>query len=146
VLEVGGEEDLDDLRATLLNARLPRLEAAWEQRTKIAARYDEAFRDLGQIYAAPPAEGVVHARQAYPIRTRKRAGVRAYLKERGVASALHVPVVTRLSFYGEYFADLELPRATALGDESLLVPVHAALTDKEQRLVIDAVLGPRSKR
>lgn len=140
VVEVGPEEDLDDLRATLLLAQLPRLESWHARRLELARRYDEAFRDHGQIYAPPPAAGSVHARQAYPLRVRRRPAMRQHLKAKGIGNVAHVPAVTRLSYYREYFFDLELPRATAIGDETLMLPLHPRLSDDDQAQVIEAVL------
>lgn len=146
VLEVGAEEDLDDLRAVLLLAQFGRLDAAWERRERIAERYDAVFRDTSQIWSPAPVPGSRHARQAYPLRARRRQPLRQHLKQQGIASGLHVPVVTRLSFYREYYSDLELPLATAFGDETLLLPIHDAMSDDDVERVIEAVLAGARKR
>ena len=143
---VGGNFRLDALQAAVLNVKLPHL-AGWSAaRSRNADRYDEMFAAAGipRERLTPPKRVVPgHVYNQYTIRTDRRDALRAHLAERKIGSEIYYPRPLHLQ---ECFAHLgyapgSLPEAERAADEVLSLPVYPELTEAQQRVVVDAVVG-----
>src|SRR4051812_47816673 len=94
--EVGFNSRLDALQAVVLSAKLPHL-AGWSAgRRKNAKFYDAAFADLDGVatpYIDPANESIYNQ---YTIRVEKRDQLQAFLKEKGIGSAIYYPLPLHL--------------------------------------------------
>jgi dTDP-4-amino-4,6-dideoxygalactose transaminase len=120
--------------------KLRYLEARNQRRRDIAAYYRSRFVAC-DVRAPLEREGEVHVYHQFVIRTAQRDKLRAYLKERGIEAGIHYPVPLHrqpawLRRYGE---PPSLPRAEALAQEILSLPVFPDLTDAEVEQVADGV-------
>jgi UDP-2-acetamido-2-deoxy-ribo-hexuluronate aminotransferase len=135
----------DTLQAAILLAKLPAFFEEIERRRSIGARYSEG---LSGVCGTPAiAEGNTHIYAQYTIRSQNREGLAAYLKDRGIPSAVYYrkclhqqPVFSPLPS-----ARLALPHAEAASAEVISLPFHPYLDESDQDRVISAVIEYASR-
>lgn len=128
----GVNSRLDGLQAAILNVKLKHL-AQWTQaRQRVAARYDELLRGVGDLRTPPVTAGREHVYHLYVIRTEKRDALMKHLKERGVATVLNYPKA--LPFYPAYaylgHQPSDFPNAYANQSRILSLPIYPEMTDE----------------
>jgi dTDP-4-amino-4,6-dideoxygalactose transaminase len=127
---IGLNSRLDELQAAFLRVRLERLAPDNARRAEIAALYDDA---LGR--ASPP--GVHHA---YVVRSPERDGLRAFLLDEGIETAIHYPWA--LSEQAA-FADARRVGALAVSEratrEVVSLPCNPYVRDDEVSRVAEAL-------
>jgi dTDP-4-amino-4,6-dideoxygalactose transaminase len=133
---------LDELQAAVLRVKLRYLEARNQRRRDIAAHYRRRFAAC-DVRVPLEREGEVHVYHQFVIRTKRRDDLGAHLKQRGIETGIHYPVPLHrqpawLRRYGE---PPSLPRAEALAQEILSLPVFPDLTDAEVEQVADGVVA-----
>lgn len=148
---VGGNFRLDALQAAALRVKLRHFAEWQERRRERAAYYDSAFETAGLVggdrIALPAAvykdSGAVchHTWHQYVIRARERDGLQAFLKERGVGSAVYYPLGLHMQ---KCFADLgyragDLPVTEKAAREVLALPMYPELSREQQDLVVSSI-------
>lgn len=146
--EVGFNSRLDALQAAVLRVKLRFLDDWAEARRRNAERYREAFRaaglameEGGPVGLPEELPGRYHVYNQFVIRVQGRDALQAWLKERGIGTAVYYPLPLHRQ---ECFADLgqaggDLPVAQAACDEVLALPVFPELSAAQQEEVVDAV-------
>lgn len=138
---IGGNSRLDALQAAVLSVKLKYLDQWNQRRREIAARYNEAFRDMEQIqvmdvptYARP----VYHI---YPVLVEKRDEVAAKLKEKGIFCGMHYPIANHLqpAYNSLGIKQGALPVTEKICSQQLSLPMFAELTDEEVDTVIKVI-------
>jgi dTDP-4-amino-4,6-dideoxygalactose transaminase len=135
---------LDELHAAILGkAFLPRLEGWTARRAQVAAKYLAGMRNAA-VTPLPAPRGSTSVWHLFPVQVAasKRAAFAQHLKQAGVHTAVHYPriIPDQGALRGVPFEVRgELPRARALADGELSLPIHPFLTDVEVQRVIDAV-------
>ena len=138
VVEVGMNYRLSDLQAALGLSQLGKLERFVDRRREIAATYDEVFAGTAVRPAPRAGAGFRHGYHLYPVRVRNRREVYDALRAAGVAAQVHyVPIHHHPLYQREGVA---LPEADRAYEELLSLPMFPALTDVDQRYVIDELL------
>ncbi len=155
---IGGNFRLDALQAAALRVKLRHFSEWQERRRENAAYYDAAFERSGLtgagLIASPAAvykdSGAVHHHtyHQYVIRAKKRDGLQAFLKEKGIGSAVYYPLGLHMQ---ECFADLgyragDFPITEKASREVLALPMYAELTREQQELVVSGVTEFYGKR
>lgn len=135
----GRHSRMNDLTASIGLVQLAQLSALLARRAEIAARYSEALRELEWL-TIPPAPGSGSTVGWYFYWVQTALGVRdalaRYLRERGVYTTFRYWPLHRTRLY----ADARLfPGADQAADTTLLLPLHASLTDTDVDAVITAV-------
>lgn len=131
---------LDEVQASVLRARLPKLDTNNARRREIAARYDAGLQGAG-VTLPVARNGVSHVYHQYVIRTPGRDRLIAWLRDRGIGTAIHYPVpVHRQPGYAGRLPRVELPVTERLAGEIVSLPIFSSLTDDEAERVIAAVL------
>jgi dTDP-4-amino-4,6-dideoxygalactose transaminase len=148
---IGGNFRLDALQAAALRVKLRHFPEWQDRRRERAAYYGAAFERSGlsrEGRIAPPAavyrdSGAVnhHTWHQYVIRARERDGLQAFLKERGIGSAVYYPLGLHMQ---KCFADLgyragDFPVTEKAAREVLALPMYAELTREQQDLVVAGV-------
>ncbi|HOF83402.1 MAG TPA: DegT/DnrJ/EryC1/StrS family aminotransferase [Candidatus Aminicenantes bacterium] len=149
--EVGGNFRLDALQAAVLRVKLRHLPEWQKKRRALAAAYSRKFAETGlEVEGAvvPPSavyefSGATdyHTFHQYVIRAADRDGLREFLRENGVGTAVFYPLPLHLQ---KCFASLgygpgDLPVAEKASKEVLALPVHAELRTDEQDYVVDKI-------
>jgi dTDP-4-amino-4,6-dideoxygalactose transaminase len=129
--------------------KLPFLDGWSDARRANAALYREMFTAAGLTdWITPPAEPFAgqglrhhHIYHQYVIRTPRRDTLQAYLKERGVGSAIYYPLSLHQQ---ECFAPLgyrqgDLPESERAATEVLALPVYPELTREQIAYVVECI-------
>jgi dTDP-4-amino-4,6-dideoxygalactose transaminase len=139
VLE-GFNARLDGIQASVLSAKLPRLESWNQMRHDAAECYNELLSGLDVVVPRemPYAKHIYHL---YVIRVRERDRVKDELAARGVACGLHYPTPVHMLDAYRY---LQIPRGTypvteQIGAEVLSLPMYPEITTDQQRYVVDSL-------
>ena len=142
VTGVGFNYRIDEPRAALLAARLPRLAADDDARRRLVHRYRELLAGVDGV-SVPYTATEVDASSCYvmPVlvdRPELRDGVRAFmLEERRVQTSILYPAIHEFSAYAG--ADAALPRSEHVARAELTLPLFPDLREHEQDRVVAAL-------
>jgi dTDP-4-amino-4,6-dideoxygalactose transaminase len=123
---------MDGLQAAILNIKIPHLPAWTAARRRVATRYDQLLKNVGDLVTPKVAAGRDHVYHLYVIRTEKRDALRKHLTDTGIATVLNYPKA--LPFYPAY-ASLghvpeDFPVAYANQSRILSIPIYPEMTDE----------------
>jgi dTDP-4-amino-4,6-dideoxygalactose transaminase len=137
--EVGYNSRLDALQAAVLVAKLPHLSHWSAGRRANAAYYDSAFADVPEIQrpVIDPANECIF--NQYTIRTERRDELQAYLKAKGIGSAVYYPLPLHLQPCFAYLGYREgaFPESERASRQVLSLPIFPELTSGQ----LDEVVG-----
>ena len=132
---------MDGLQAAILNVKLPHLPAWIEARRRVAARYDELLREVGDVVTPKVAPDRDHVYHLYVIRTEKRDALRQHLTNAGIVTVLNYPKA--LPFYPAYaylgHAPEDFPIAYANQSRILSVPIYPEMSDETIAYVVERI-------
>jgi dTDP-4-amino-4,6-dideoxygalactose transaminase len=121
---------MDGLQGAILNVKLPHLPAWTEARRRVAARYDELLKCVGDLVTPKVAPGREHVYHLYVIRTDKRDALRKHLTDAGIATVLNYPKA--LPFYPAYaylgHIPQDFPVAYANQSRILSLPIYPEMS------------------
>ena len=138
---VGMNSRLDELQAAILRVKLTALDRWNARRRAIALAYDAGLAGIGLGLPVARA-GAEHVYHQYAVRSADRDGLKARLRERGVASNIHYPVpVHRQSAYRDRLlvGPAGLGQTEQAAAEVLSLPMYPQLGDAAVAEVISAV-------
>jgi dTDP-3-amino-3,4,6-trideoxy-alpha-D-glucose transaminase len=138
---VGTTARLDALQAALLRVKLRRLEDANDARRRLGAALRAGLAGTSLELPGAAAEGCDHVYHLFIARTNRRDELRAFLGERGVATAVHYPfAIHRTGAYaGLGLGPGTLPVAERLTEQVCTLPLFPTMSDEELAQVVDAV-------
>jgi dTDP-4-amino-4,6-dideoxygalactose transaminase len=141
ISEVAGYNSrLDELQAAILWVRLGHLEADNGRRQQLASRYTQhlAGLPLQRPSVRPWASHVFHL---YVIQTDQRDALAAFLREQGVATAVHYPVPVHLQPAYQHlgYAPGSLPVTERAAGRILSLPLYAHMPEEHLEAVVAAV-------
>ncbi|MFQ6037734.1 MAG: DegT/DnrJ/EryC1/StrS family aminotransferase [Candidatus Aminicenantales bacterium] len=155
---IGGNFRLDNLQAAILRVKLRHLDRWIAERQQKASTYDGLFEETGltaeNLVEVPETvyreSGVPHYHtfHQYVIRVRERDGLQAFLKDRGVATAVYYPLALHLQ---KCFSDLgyrkgDFPESEKAMDEVLALPVYPELQQEQQGYIVSSIEAFYRKR
>jgi dTDP-4-amino-4,6-dideoxygalactose transaminase len=122
---LGMNSRLSELQAAFLRVKLPRL-AEWNQRrVKLAARYQEQLRGVGDVTLPHVPSWAAPVWHLFVIRTAPRDALQKHLATEGVGTQIHYPVPPHLSkaYHGAGWKRGDFPLAEKFADEVLSLPI-----------------------
>jgi len=132
---------LDGLQAAILNVKLPHLADWTEARRRVASRYDELLRGVGDIETPKIASDRDHVYHLYVIRTAKRDALKKHLADAGIATVLNYPKA--LPFYPAYaylgHKPADFPVAYANQSRILSLPIFPEMSDDMIGYVVEQI-------
>ncbi|WP_416771734.1 DegT/DnrJ/EryC1/StrS family aminotransferase [Pseudomonas sp. RHF3.3-3] len=139
---VGLNGRLDTLQAAVLLAKLERFDWEVEQRSRVAARYDQLISSACPAVVTPyilPQTSSVYAQ--YTLRVKARDDLSRELNALGVPTSVHYPTPLHLQ---PAFAHLGLkkgsfPAAELCSQEVLSLPMGPDITDEQQSFVVESL-------
>ncbi len=150
VAEEGLKANLSDLQAAIGRAQLRHFDDWQRRRAEISSRYTEALAAVPGVETPPsPARGR-HAWHLYVIRIRESFGpsrdqVAERLAAEGIGTSVHFIPLHHLPWgRSDALMPVPLTGAELVFAESLSLPLHPSLTDREVDLVCDTLVGCRS--
>ncbi len=137
--EVGYNSRLDALQAAVLSAKLPHLSHWSAGRRANAAYYSSAFADVSEVRTPvidPANESIFNQ---YTLRVERRDDLQAYLKSKGIGSAIYYPLPLHLQPCFAYlgYKKGQLPESERAASEVLSLPIYPELTSSQ----LDEVIG-----
>ncbi len=138
--EVGYNSRLDTLQAAILQAKLQHLDEWNERRGAIARRYTEHLAPMSVIVPVE-CEWGRHIYHLYIIRSSRRDELRAFLKQKGIASEVYYPLPPHLSTPCRKlgYQEGDYPHAERASRETLALPLYPELTTAQQDEVLAAL-------
>ena len=141
----GYKYNMTDMAASLGIHQLAKAHQLWEQRSQVAARYDELFADTPEVMTPTTELNVQNAWHLYVIRLAvedlsiSRNDFIVKLNEAGIGTSVHYTPLHLHPLYREKFGyqPVDLPRATDLFDRIISIPIHPQLTEED----VDYVAG-----
>jgi dTDP-4-amino-4,6-dideoxygalactose transaminase len=136
----GGNSRLDEIQAAILRVKLRYLDKWNDQRRTKALIYKRKVEGSGVICPIEK-EGARHVYHLFVIRSKKRNGLQASLKERGIDTLIHYPIPIHLQ---KAYKDLgykrgDLPMTEQYSREILSLPFFPEMTEREMDDVGDQV-------
>jgi dTDP-4-amino-4,6-dideoxygalactose transaminase len=153
VVAPGYKYNFTDLQASLGLPQLKKVDAMWNSRKRIAAKYTEALKDLDMIQLhtiKPDRESSWHL---FPVRlyldrlTKNRAQIINELREKKVGVGVHFMPVHQHLYYSETFnlSDVDYPVASAAFPRLMSLPIYPGMTDENVDKVIDVLTDTLNK-
>ena len=129
---VGGNFRLDTMKAAILLVKLKKLDEFTRRRRHNAAQYDRLLAGSG-VTTPRVADECEHVYHQYSILSDRRDELAAYLRDRGIGSAVYYPVPLHLQ---KCFASLgykpgSLPVTEQIASRILSIPCHPMLSDDD---------------
>lgn len=147
VVDCGFKYNMMDLQAAIGLHQLKRVESGWQRRQTIWRRYQEAFAGLPVTRPAQPPTDVRHACHLYTLLVdATRCGISrdaflARMNARGIGVGVHYLALPEHPYYQQrlgWHPD-GTPRATAIGRQTVSLPLSPALSEDAVERVIAAV-------
>lgn len=147
VVECGFKYNMMDLQAAIGIHQLARVEAGWQRRQALWARYDEAFADLPIGLPAAPEPDTRHGYHLYTLMIDPaRCGIERddfleAMNRARIGTGVHYLSIPEHPFYQ---AELgwrpeAWPVAQRLGRQTVSIPLSPGLSNEDAERVIDAV-------
>lgn len=138
---IGMNARLDAVQATVLRAKLRRLDAWNTARRAAAARYADLLGDVEGVRPPSIRSGNEDVWHLYVVRVQERDRVMAALGEAGIGAGIHYPTIVPLT---EAYSGLgrragEFPVAEAAAASILSLPMFPHLTAQQQEAVAEAL-------
>ncbi|MGH7458830.1 MAG: DegT/DnrJ/EryC1/StrS family aminotransferase [Longimicrobiaceae bacterium] len=141
--EVGYNSRLDALQAAVLAVKLPHLERWSGLRRDNARYYDQALTDVEEVVTPVILSENEPIYNQYTIRVGggRRDELAAYLKKRGIGSAVYYPLPLHLQPCFSYLGHREgdFPISERAAKEALSLPVYPELTSGQRERVVAAI-------
>jgi dTDP-4-amino-4,6-dideoxygalactose transaminase len=145
VVERGFNFRLDELRATIGQVQLRRLDDENAARGRIVARYRERLADADLVvpFANVPSDTrpSFHLAVAVFPSPEARDATRESLRDRRVQTSVHYPPIHRFSAYAEAAPRVPLVRTESVAARLLTLPLFGHMRDDQVDLVADTLLG-----
>lgn len=135
----GYNSRLDEMQAAILRVKLKYLFNWVERRQKIADLYDIGLKDINLVKTCTD-NASTHAYHLYVISVENRDELQLHLKEHGVETLIHYPVLLhkQKAFKGaKVFGQLK--HAELRSNQILSLPIYPWLKDEEVHYIIDGV-------
>lgn len=132
---------LDGLQAAILNVKLPYLPAWTEQRSRLAARYEQLLGGFSMCATPATAEWAKNVWHVYQICVGNRDELMQHLSSKGIQGGVNYP--TALPFLPCYrhlhYHFEDFPNAYNLSQKTLSLPIYPEMTDAQQNQVAGAL-------
>lgn len=132
---------LDPLQAAILRVRLRYLDQENQQRQYIAQFYDQFLANL-PLQLPHKVGNIDHVYHQYVIQVQSRDGMRKFLSENSIGTAIHYPAPVHLqpAYQGKSIMGSQgLPITEQISPHILSLPMHAYLKDEEVETICEQV-------
>lgn len=154
VVDCGFKYNMMDLQAAIGLQQLHRVEAAWACRHAQWARYQQAFASLPVSLPCEPPPHMRHAHHLYTLLIdERRCGMSRdqfmqRMTRQGVGVGVHYLALPEHPYYQEKLGwrPDDTPHATAIGRQTVSLPIGPRLSDADVERVIETVVAVLSGR
>ncbi|MFN8370755.1 MAG: UDP-4-amino-4,6-dideoxy-N-acetyl-beta-L-altrosamine transaminase [Bacteriovoracaceae bacterium] len=141
MIDLGFNYRITDIQCSLGNSQLKRADANLSSRRKIAAKYDEAFKNIGEV-VTPYVDKTKakHGYHLYVVQVNNRLEVYNYLREKGIYTQVHYVPIHMMDYYKKnHPTKNSLKRAEEYYQHCLSIPMYHSLTEADQATVIEEI-------
>jgi dTDP-4-amino-4,6-dideoxygalactose transaminase len=140
---VGFNYRLEGIQGAVLGVKLKHLDRWNDARRRLAARYDQKLRGVGDLVLPVDRKLGRHVYHLYAVRSPSRERIFARFAERNIVRASHYPIPIHLQ---EAYAGLGLgkgsyPVAEAAAEQTFSLPMYPELSEAQQDQVVEAVVS-----
>jgi dTDP-4-amino-4,6-dideoxygalactose transaminase len=137
---IGTNSRLDELQAAVLRTKLHHLNGWNEQRNRNAGYYFETLKDL-PIELPRIDEGNKSIFHQFVIRSSNRDGLKSFLAENGIGTAIYYPMPLHLQPCFKYlgYKRGDFPEAERCASEVLALPIYPELSQDQLQYVSDKI-------
>lgn len=132
---------MDGLQAAILNTKLPYILKWTEQRISNAGKYDIALKGIEQVVTPAIRPNSKHSFHLYVIQCDRREELMAYLKDKGIDTAIHYPTILPslpcYNYLGTKATDF--PVANAMQGRILSLPLYPELSANQIDYVANCI-------
>ena len=134
---------LDTIQAAVLIEKLKIFRDEIDTRNRVAARYNEALKDVVTVPVVPAGYSSVWAQYTIRLKPGKRDALAQALQAEGIPTAIYYakPLHKQTAYRDYPVAQAGLSVSERLADEVISLPMHAYLDDPTQDRIVDAVRG-----
>lgn len=143
VVALGYNYRIDEIRSAIGRVQLGRIPAGNKRRSELVAMYREKFSKTLPEVTLPFAE--VRGQSSYHIMPVllpsgvSKQTVMQQLKEQGIQTSWHYPLIHQFSIYQEAGRNSNLPVSVEFSQRELTLPLYPGMTDEQLQLVVDAL-------
>ncbi len=129
---IGYNSKLDTIQAAVLNEKLKNLVGLNKKRVKLAKRYTQKLKGVGDIQTPPFSKDCSY--YVFPIKTNHREKLREFLSKKGIQTLIHYPLPIHLQKCFKYlgYKRGDFPNAEKHATTVMSLPFHPFLTNMEQ--------------
>ena len=137
---IGINGRMDTLQCAILSVKLKKYDWEIEQRQRVAQFYNNHLKDLSAVVLPTVKSNHLSVWAQYTIRVPQREAFQAFLKEKGVPTAIHYPSpMHRQQAYAEEYKGLELPVSDRVCQEVVSLPMHPYMQEQDQEKIVTAI-------
>ncbi len=141
-IEVGYNYRMTDIQAAVGIKQLEKLDWIVEERRKIAAQYNQAFKEIDCIHLPIEQEGYFSNYQSYSIYLKdncplSRNEIMQKLLDLGISSRRGIVTTHRETAYKTEYADAQLPVSEKAADNSIILPLYIPMKQADIDTVIE---------
>lgn len=138
---IGHNMRLDELQAALLSVKLPLLMQWTKERQQIAAWYDAALKNMGDLILPKTHPDATHSYHLYVIRTAHRDALQQHLTTNGIGTLIHYPIPPHMQQAYQHlgYKKGQLPLAEKIADTCISIPLWPGMTEAMVQQVADTI-------
>ena len=129
---------LDEIQAVVLNVKLQHLIQDTEKRRKVAQFYYSNIKNES-IQLPKIEDWNSHVFHLFPIFTKRRDELQAYLTEKGVQTLIHYPIPPHKQICYKEYSELVLPMTEKIHNEELSLPISPVITKDELNTIVNLI-------
>jgi len=133
---LGFKYNMNDITATMALAGLKHIEQPLAQRRKIGRLYRRELDNLSKIRLLHYPKENTPNYQIFPVHVKNRMAFAKFMRNRGIFVVINNRRNDRYSIFGR---KQNLPSLKKADEDTILLPVHSDLTDRDVEKIIDAV-------
>lgn len=132
---------MDGLQAAILSVKLKRMGEWTKARQNNSAKISDLLSGVGDLVLPKVRRDTVHSFHLYVIQTEKRDDLAIYLKEKGIETSIHYPVIlpmlTAYQHLGHTGSDF--PVSSKMSNKILSLPLYPELNDESINYMTKAI-------
>ncbi len=142
VIQVGYNNRMDDIRASIGIVQLKKLKADLVKRKKVREYYKNFLSQVRDIIIPFADSKEFVSNYIFPVvlkdsDSKKRDYIRSGLSKKGIQSSVHYPAAHRFSIYKKYKS--KLPLTEYVSDNEITLPMFGALTRNKIEYITDSL-------
>ena len=132
---------MEGIQGAVLGVKLKYLQQWTDQRRRVAAKYKELLKGVGDIVLPKEMGYAKHSYHLFVIQGAKRDDLQKHLTAKGVSTGLHYPIPLHLQkcFAGMGHRKGDFPVSEQLSERGLSLPMFAELTDDQIAYVAESI-------